>query len=169
MKLIQYFPFILVAIIISCTKPPDYPIEPVIEFERLNKNVMVQSQEKTDSVVVTFSFTDGDGDLGHNDSIQDIFLKDIRFPEAEGLNPIPFKLPFVPVQGVGNGISGEISVLTYTSCCTYPPGTFLPCDTTAYTQFPTDTLIYEIYIKDRAGNESNRILTAPIILNCNVN
>ncbi len=168
MKLAHYFPFFIIAIIFSCTKPPDYPIEPVIEFKKLSRNSMKQGFTNNDSIVVTIGFTDGDGDLGNNDPTIDIFVKDTRVPDAD---PSPFKMPFVPVQGVGNGISGEISILTYTTCCIYPPGTFSPCDISeaATTAFPTDTLMYEIYIMDRAGHESNRILTDPIILQCDIN
>ena len=103
MKLAHYFPFFIIALIISCTKPPDYPIEPIIEFERLSRNSMKQGFTNNDSIVVTVSFTDGDGDLGSNDSTIDIFVSDTRIPNAE---PSPYKMPFVPVQGVGNGISG---------------------------------------------------------------
>jgi len=169
MKLTHYFPFFIIAIIISCTKPPDYPIEPVLEFKNLSRSSMIQGDVNNDSILVTFGFTDGDGDLGNNDTLFDIYLKDTRFPEIPGVNPTQYKMPFVPIQGVGNGISGDITVLTYTSCCVYPDSTFPPCDTSAYTLYPIDTLIFEIHIKDRAGHESNRILSDPIILQCKVN
>src|SRR5690606_28240519 len=113
MKLTHYFPILIVATIFSCVKPPDYPIEPVIEFERMSRNTMFQGNTNTDSVVVTISFTDGDGDLGSNDGTMGIFLKDTRF---EG-DPRTFIIPFVPVQGVGNGISGEIEMWVQTTCC----------------------------------------------------
>jgi len=168
MKLAHYFPIFIIAIIFSCTKPPDYPIEPVIEFQRLSRNFMDQGITNNDSVVVTVSFTDGDGDLGHTDGTIDIFVKDTRVPNAD---PSPYKMPFVPVQGVGNGISGEISILTYSTCCLYPPGTFPPCDESedATNAYPIDSLIYEIYIMDRAGNESNHVLSDPVLLQCRVN
>jgi hypothetical protein len=167
MKLAHYFSFFFLTIIISCTKPPDYPIEPVIKFERLSRNFMDQGFTNNDSVVVTISFTDGDGDLGNNDPTIDIFVKDIRVVNAD---PSPYKMPFVPVQGVGNGISGEISILTYSTCCLFND-VYSPCTTTepAVSLYPIDTLIYEIYIVDRAGHESNRVLSDPIFLQCDVN
>jgi hypothetical protein len=170
MKLAHYFPFFIITIIFSCTKPPDYPIEPVIKFERLSRNSMEQGFTNNDSIVVTISFTDGDGDLGNTDSTIDIFVKDTR-EEVIDADPSPFKMPFVPIQGVGNGISGEIAILNYTTCCLYPGGVYSACDQTepAILDFPTDTLIYEIYIVDRAGHESNRVLTDPVILQCRVN
>ena len=32
--------------------------------------------------------------------------------------------------------------------------------------YPTDTLVYSLYIRDRAGHKSNIIYTPPIILLC---
>ena len=63
-----------------------------------------------------------------------------------------------------------MAILNYTTCCLYPGGVFNACDQTepAVSQFPVDTLIYEIYIVDRAGHESNRVLTDPVFLQCKV-
>ena len=167
MKLAHYFSIFILTMLFSCTKPPDYPIEPVLEFNRLSRNSMKQGFTNNDSIVVTVNFTDGDGDLGHTDSTIDIFVKDTRIPDA---SPLPFKMPFVPVQGVGNGISGEISILTYNTCCIYE-GIYNPCDFTepAVTEYPVEPLIYEIFIMDRAGHESNRVLTDTIWLQCKIN
>lgn len=161
MKTLRIYFFLLFAILVSCTQPPDYPPEPVIEFSRLSRNFMDQGTGLEDSLIVTFSYTDGDGDLGSMNDSLDVFFTDIRIDVIE----IPYKLPFVPLQGTGNGISGEISIQIPTSCCIFPNNVPPPCNTLA--SFPQDTLVYEIYIKDRAGNESNRILTSDILLNCN--
>lgn len=142
----------------GCIKPPDYPDEPVIEMLGISKDSLVQSEFNIDSVYVVFSFTDGDGDLGSNDSLN-IFVTDLR----DNFLANKFRIPFVREQGSNNGISGEIQILIYTTCCTYPDTT-PACD--ASTEFPTNDLQYEIYIKDRAGNESNRITTPPITLLC---
>lgn len=147
----------------ACISPPDYPIEPKITFQNLSKNTMRQGELGTeDSLFVTFSFTDGDGDLGTPDVDKDtsrilnVFLTDKRTnTPAER-----FRLPYIPEQGAGNGISGDIRLLLFTTCCNVLP----PCE--ASTTKPIDTLVYEIYIKDRAGHESNRIQTAPIYLQC---
>jgi len=165
MKLAHYFPYFILVVIFSCTKPPDYPIEPVIKFERFSRNTMLQGDSNNDSLVITFSFTDGDGDLGYSDSIPDIFVTDARIPYPLD----PFKLPVVPVQGVGNGISGEISILVYNTCCLFDAFPACSTDPAAIAEKPIDTLTFEIYIKDRAGHESNRILTDNIYLQCDVN
>ena len=150
----------LVVAFAACISPPDYPIQPEIKFIGLSKNVMRQGLLGIeDSLFLSFSFTDGDGDLGSlgqgKDSVN-IFLTDKRTNQPSER----FRIPYVPEQGAGNGISGDIRLLLFTTCCNVLP----PCE--ASTSKPIDTLIYEISIKDRAGHESNKILTAPIYLQC---
>lgn len=151
---------LIIAAFVTCISPPDYPIEPKIEFLGLSKNTMRQGVLGIeDSLFLTFSFTDGDGDLGNLGQAKDsvnIFLTDKRTNQPSER----FRIPYVPEQGAGNGISGDMRLLLFTTCCNVLP----PCETS--TTKPIDTLIYEIYIKDRAGHESNKILTAPIYLQC---
>jgi len=147
------------SLLFACTNPPEYPLEPIIEYERITKNTLNQSAFNADSTLLTISFTDGDGDIGNEDSIS-IFIIDNRIDfEQPG-----YKIPFIGEQGVGKGISGEISFVLPTSCCIYADGS-PPCRPST-TQL-LDTLTYDIYIIDRAGNESNRVTTEPIFLRCN--
>ncbi len=148
-----------------CVKPPNYPLEPVIEFKSVSKTVLRQralSPSNPDSVVVSFTYTDGDGDLGYpdNDPTTSVFFRDQRDQFASER-----KLPYVDPQGAGNGISGDISVVLPTTCCihTNPEGIKTACENVPIT---TDTLIYVISIRDRAGNVSNEIKTTPIVLIC---
>ncbi len=147
--------------LIGCTDPPDYPIEPVIEFKTMTKNIMDQSEFNDDSLTVIFTFTDGDGDLGSNpeDNQLDVFLTDTR----DGFLANQYRIPFIPQQGVGNGISGEVAIKVFSTCCITE--VFPPCFTTA-PDIPTDTVVYQIQIMDRDSNFSNTILTDPITLNC---
>lgn len=153
----------------SCTQPPEYPIEPVVEYLRMSKNTMVQGSGTQDETWVTIGFTDGDGDIGFfkpgssTEVETDLFLRDMR------LNAVTekFVIPFVPELGAANGISGEITFRLYTTCCIFPewvPGQPAPCDKSP--SYLVDTVRYEIYIRDRAGNESNRIQTEPIYILC---
>lgn len=160
MKTTAIISCLLLVILFSCTQPPDYPPEPVIEFSHLSRSFMSQGFGPEDSIVMTISFTDGDGDLGSTDDSLDVFVTDTRLDAA----PLTYKLPFVPLQGTGNGISGDISITLPTTCCIFPNNIPPPCNTLA--SFPQDTVVYEVFIKDRAGNESNRVLTDGIILLC---
>lgn len=160
--------FILILAVTSCTQPPDYPIEPVIEYQGMTKNTMLQGDGSEDETWVTLSFTDGDGDIGFfeegSTTVEtDLFIKDLRLDAVTE----KFTIPFVPELGTTNGISGEITFRMFTTCCIFPdwvPGQPAPCDVSA--DYLVDTVQYEIYIIDRAGNESNRIQTEPIYLLC---
>lgn len=143
----------------ACIAAPEYPIEPAITFKQLSKNTMKQGAFNNDSLLLTFAFTDGDGDIGREDSAS-LFLTDLR----SGFGEPTFKLPFVPESGAGNGISGEAYIAIYTTCCYYPDGS-PPCQPNP--DYPTDTLEYEFYIVDRAGHKSNVARTGPIVLQCN--
>jgi hypothetical protein len=119
---------------------------------------MRQGTFQQDSVWVTISFTDGDGDLGSKDSLN-VFLLDKRYPKIT--TPAEtFRIPYVPDQGAGNGISGDIKLLLFTTCCNVIP----PCEPSITK--PIDTLVYQIAIKDRAGHKSNVIETPNIYLQC---
>lgn len=157
-----FFHLLLVSTILcACTKSPDFPPEPTIEFKQIINNTIQQAQ---DSAFVTINFTDGDGDIGFFDNIQDIFLIDTR-PSQNGAITALF-MPLVPELGSENGISGEIRFPIIT-CCVPPPG-FAGCQpvTDAFPEYQRDTVIYEMYIEDRAGNRSNTITLEPIFLLC---
>ena len=148
-----------------CVKPPDYPKEPVIEFIGLSKNVLQQGKSSGDSLSISFSYTDGDGDLGYpsTEAVPSVFVRDDR----DSFTKFEYRLPYVEPQGAGNGISGEISIVLPTSCCIYvtPGGQKLACDLVP-NDFLFDTLYYFIAIRDRAGNKSNEIKAGPILLQC---
>lgn len=162
MKSLKYtiiLSFVIAAMIASCVNPPDYPIEPQIEFLSLTKDVMDQTNLLGDSTLLRFSFTDGDGDLG-SDSTINAFVIDKR----DGFEARKYVIPYIPPQGAANGISGEISFAVFSSCCIYEDN-YPPC--TVNPNQALDTLVYQVYIEDRAGNVSNTIDSAPIILRCN--
>ncbi len=142
----------------GCIQPPEYPIIPEIELVGLSSLSMVQSSLNTDSTTVVFSFTDGDGDIG-SPEVLNIFVTDLR----DNFVASRYRIPSIPEAGSNNGISGEITITLYTTCCVYPNGE-PPC--TPSETFPTDEVTYEIYITDQAGNKSNTIRTPPITLQC---
>ena len=163
---IQLYALCLLAFLVSfCVQPPDYPDEPVIEFVRLNKSSIAQgnSGARPDTLAVIFSFTDGDGNIGFDNDSIDVFLTDSR---DDFINR--FKLPVIPDQGSGNGISGEVTIklpnTPFNICCTFPDGS------TACQQndkFPVDTFSYTIQIRDRDFNVSNKIQTDLVTILCN--
>lgn len=155
------FLFIIFSLLlVACVKAPEFSDVPEISFVSLSKSNMTQSDLPTDSVFVTFSFTDGDGDLGDGpNGAFNVFLTDTR----TGFQENKFRIPEIPQAGTANGIEGEIRLLLFTTCCIFSDSR-PPC--TASTSEPTNELSYEIYIEDRAGNQSNIIETSLITLMC---
>ena len=155
--------FLLVSVLVAaCIQPPVYPDEPVIAYIGLNKNTIAQGSAiaAKDTLIVQFSFTDGDGDLSNKDSI-DIFFTDNR----QGAM-VPYKLPLIAEEGTANGISGEVTVRILNQggniCCLYSNGDN-PCSSHPGQR---DTFTYSIQIRDRADNYSNIIETDPIYILC---
>ncbi|MCS6928467.1 MAG: hypothetical protein NZM43_03125 [Saprospiraceae bacterium] len=154
--------FVLAGALLRCVDPPDYPVEPVIEFLRFSKTTLRQTPLGQDSVVVTIGFTDGDGDLGFQGPEPSLFVVDGR----DSFSKPPYRIPYVDQQGAGNGISGEISFVLPTTCCVYTDpqtGFKLSCENVPV---PFDSVFYYIQIRDRAGHFSNRIATPKLRLIC---
>ena len=138
---------IIIFFVASCVKPPDYPIEPRIEFVSMNANTFDELDE--DSLSVVIYFEDGDGDLGSDDSVN-MYWEDSRVPGYQ----VHFKIPMIAIQGNSKAISGTIT-------------TFYPISFCINDDDPIDSFYYKIFIVDRAGHESNVDSTDMIFLNCN--
>ena len=148
----------------ACVNPPNYPDEPIITYEGVNKTTVYQgtSSSPNDTLAIFFSFTDGDGDLSVEEST-DIFLYDSRTPEFA----TPYNLPDIPDEGTGNGLSGDIIIRIPNKpsgicCVNYNTGQV--CQ--PFPNQPIDTFSYTIQIRDEAGNFSNIIQTEQITILC---
>ncbi len=158
---------LLLFLVSSCTQPPDYPDTPVIEFVANSKDSIYQQPLGIlDTILIRFSFTDGDGDLSlDTPDSTDIVLKDLRFPDLP--IEIPFGLPTIPEEGTGNGISGEVTIIFRNDqiCCFQTVGNItLACANANLNR--VDTTQFAIQMRDRAGNWSNEIVTDPIYVIC---
>jgi hypothetical protein len=132
----------------SCVQAPEYPIEPVLEFRSISSTNLVELGG--DTLFLLFGFTDGDGDLGFEDTVNSVFVEDSRFPGF----PLSYYIQeVVPLSNV-QAISGTMSIL-------YPPG-FFAC----LGEGPVDSFRLEVQIKDRAGNESNLVSTPLLQIEC---
>ena len=151
---------------VSCSKAPEYPLEPQITFNRMSKTRMLQSlgNKYRDSLALTINFTDGDGDLGtpENQGVRpaDAFVIDA----VSGDTTDYFTLPFVASKGASKAIAGIMTFAIYTNCCDVPDA--IRCLEKSQ-KYPLDTLFYKLIIRDRAGNRSNPLFLPPIELICN--
>ena len=157
----SYYTTLLIAAAIAatfatCLRPPDYPIGPVIKFNSLSNNKVHACTNAADTIFMYIDFTSGSGQIG-SDTAGNFILLDRRQPTAP---PDTNRIPFVPVQGAGNGISGTIRLALYARDLACLPGCNNPLNNAV------DTLRYDIYILDREGRQSNTVQSAPIYLQC---
>lgn len=147
MQKAKYITGIIILFLSSCIKPPEYPIEPFIRFESVNK-VNFEKYDP-DSLRVVIYFEDGDGDIGGQeiDSLN-MFWEDSRVPGYR----IGSKIPYIELQGNHKAISGYINATRGISTC--------------ITSSDVDTFFYSIQIRDRAGHWSNIIRTPDLYINC---
>jgi hypothetical protein len=183
--ILYFFGFsILAGSILSCDliTGPDFPDNPKIYFKSIEKRrIQDRLGNATDSVNIAVKFEDGDGDLG-------IAAEEIGNPPFHRQDSVPdgqggyIKTPnrlyynyyvqsyrktngvFIPFENVPT-LNGQ-----------YPPlneGKKGPIEGTLYygTLFPilltppNDTLRFDVYILDRAGNTSNVVSTSEVIVN----
>lgn len=136
-----------VAVIMFCgckedTLPQANP-QPVIQLMGVSSKTIKQFK---DSLVITISFTDGDGDIGENNPDKnDIWVKDSRLTKPD----FYFLKPLTP-PGSTLQVKGSIAIQLKN---TFLLGTA-----------DTETTNYEVKIRDRAGNWSNTITTPAITI-----
>lgn len=128
-------------IVVSCKKNEEIGPIPEIEFISVTpQNV----QEYTDSLVFIIKYRDGDGDLGENTSgAENFFLADSRN------NVIyKFRIPQLAPDNSNIIIEGNLNVTL--------------ANTAIINGSASQTFTYSIYVKDRAGNQSNTVITSPV-------
>jgi len=105
--------------------------------------------EYEDEIVFSVEYRDGDGDLGENDpDVTNLFLTDNRIGVTES-----FRISQLAPSGSDIAITGTLEVSL--------PSTGITDNSTA------ETVNYTLYMKDRAGNESNRFTTEDITVRAN--
>lgn len=156
--------FIMGFILTACFKKEEYPVVPVITYE----SFIIAG----DTAVLTFNFTDGDGDLGLSESdtlapynteseyYYNLYLNYYEKTDDNGWeigkdlegDSIQFKYRMKPIEysGKTKGLKGQMAVnmgsLFYNNLST-----------------ESDTIKYSIQLIDKALNKSNIIETEEII------
>lgn len=126
----------------SCKKK-DESSAPVIRFVSINSTEILQFK---DSLVITFKYTDADGDLGEIDPDKNsLQIKDRRLAEADYYFVKPLAPPGSKIQ-----INGTIAVKVKN---TFLLGTG-----------NSEITNFDLKLRDRAGNWSNGISTPEITI-----
>jgi len=167
---------LLALAVLSCQKPVEYPIEPKIAYEGFTYLFNPDSTFSGQGVI-SFSYTDGDGDLGLNegDTLPPFGLHDAHYynlvvdylkcvngefvktpllswnAQTQTYDTISFNARFKRLRDSEEpkAISGTMD---YTLTVLNPFS-------------PNDTIKFEIHVLDRALHESNVIQTEPIYTN----
>ncbi len=142
-------------LLLGCSSEPVFPIEPHLEFIEISPLTVTEFQ---DSIFVTMSFTDGDGDLGDEvgSEVQSIKVRDLRIlPDGtmlpDDVGTFRYSLPDLRTNARNPSIQGKI----YLSLL---PTVIFPRSE------QTQTTKFSITITDQAGHESNEIVTDEILI-----
>jgi len=134
----------ILMLITGCAK--DEPISPVPEITFVSATPQTVTAYST-PLVVTISYLDGDGDLGQNNTdANNLFMEDSRNGVIYG-----FRVRQLAPDDANIAITGNLNVE-------------LP-SVPIIGSGDSETFTYTIHVVDRAGNESNRVVTAPITVN----
>ena len=140
-----YFMIIgLIVITSSCKKDKtESTTTPQITFVSISPSSAV---EYVNSITITFSYDDLDGDLGQNDpNVNNLFITDSRNNVVYS-----YRISQLAPDGSAIHIKGNLNA---------------EIKTTAITDGSSSQLVtYSLYVKDRAGNASNTITTSAITI-----
>ena len=161
---------------LSCQKPVEYPIEPKIAYEGFTYLFNADSTFSGEGVI-SFSYTDGDGDLGLDDADT---LPPFGFRDAHYYNMMIDYLKCVNGEFIKTPLlSWNVQTQSYDTITfnarfkrlrdiEEPKAISGTMDYTLPVQnpfSPNDTIKFEVHILDRALHESNVIQTDPIFTN----
>lgn len=142
---VSFIVITLSAILFGCKKKEEISLAPELTFESLTP---ASIKEYTDSLTLTISYKDADGDLGENSSsVNNLFLKDNR----SGVE-LKYRIKQLAPDNANVAITGKLNITIKK----------VPIISTTAT---SESLTYTIYATDRASNKSNEVISSTIIVN----
>ena len=133
----------VIVLLFSCEKEQEISDTPIIEFKSISPATV---QEYSDNIIITISYSDEDGDLGENNpDIHNLFVEDNR----NGI-VYQFRIPHLAPDNNSIAIEGDFNITINGSGIT--------------DESSSQQVNYSIYVKDRAGNNSNTISTSNITI-----
>jgi len=132
-----------IVLLFSCEKEQVISDTPIIEFKSISPATV---QEYSDDIIITISYSDGDGDLGENNpDIHNLFVEDNR----NGI-VYQFRIPHLAPDNNSIAIEGDFNITINGSGIT--------------DESSSQQVNYAIYVTDRAGNKSNTITSSNITI-----
>ena len=163
----------------ACFKEPDYSIEPKIKFNKIdiNTGTFEYNNEKS-SGSLYIDFTDGDGDLGviiidtliisGTDTIREFPISGKVFytiPKYDSIrNYVIDEFAFPEISNTYDGAKNGYFQLKFSSIF---DEVFYSNIISKYPDIQKDTIHFKLWMKDRAGHESNIIFTPDFIIKYN--
>ncbi len=139
----------------ACNTEPVFSIIPEIDYVDIQPR---EARENVDSILITISFKDGDGDLGDlpNSGTQSITIRDNRILPDGNLLPDSlaisrFSIPDLKSKARNPSIQGKIFI-------TLSPTIVFPRN------LSEQRVPFSIYIKDQSEHVSNVVFTDEILL-----
>lgn len=126
-------------------EPTPFNSTPAITFVSITPNPAIKYQ---DVIKITFEYTDGDGDLGENTpDVKNLFITDSRngVVYEKRINQLAPDSAIIAIKGV---VVVDLA-----------PQGFVDDNHTS------ESAMYSIYVKDRAGHQSNTIQTTWLNIN----
>ena len=160
---------VLLFLISSCQDRPQFEDTPYLEWR--DYEYEVNPDDNTSKVIMTMYFTDGDGDVGRDESVYDcedqyeLFIEDfdifIRYYEKVGgtfeeVFPVDSCLPFhnylpdLTPKGQNKTLEGEIELRFNFTGLPQNGG--------------VDSVRFELQLQDRAGNRSNLVNSPSVFI-----
>ncbi|MEM6630573.1 MAG: hypothetical protein AAF694_12920 [Bacteroidota bacterium] len=132
----------------GCNNDPGFSNEPTLTFVDIQPR---SPRQFRDTINITVSFTDGDGDLGDdNNEVKNIFVIDNRPWLTEEQAQLFFTVPNLTPNTKNPAIQGTITVQI-------PPTIIRPG-----LGLTEEATTFDVFVIDRADNESNRVTTDSI-------
>ena len=135
---------------------PLFDIVPEIYFVSITPETTAEGVE--DGLKIVIHFQDGDGDLGlanAQDGNPNLFIRDTRSNVPDSLGTFEYRVPNLSPDTRKPSIQGTIEI---TMSAPYLTRSFIP----PYVGPSSETVIFDIYLVDRAGHSSNHILSSPL-------
>lgn len=146
----------LFAFVFSSCKKDNYTTAPQIAYISVNPNYVDGRVTNTPDARVNFEIRDGEGDIGLNagKDTSFIYMRNLLTNDEDSLRLFP-DLTTVTTKNFKAVISASLGKVT--KCKPRPGG-----------GYHTDTLYFEIYVRDFKRNKSNVIKTTdPVLFYCN--